>query len=72
VRFFFSPVAAVFFPASFFSAGAFCAGALVAGFFSAAPFGAISTVVVDLTKSRQVDVSNGMKWVGGRGCMWRW
>jgi len=34
VRFFFSPVAAVFFPASFFSAGA-----LAAGFFSAAPFG---------------------------------
>jgi hypothetical protein len=35
VRFFLSPVAAVFFPASFFSAGAF-AGALEAGFFSAA------------------------------------
>lgn len=39
MRFFFSPVAAVFFPASFFSAGALAAGALVAGFFSAAPFG---------------------------------
>jgi hypothetical protein len=43
VRFFLSPVAAVFFPAaSFFSTGAFWAGALVAGFFSAAaPFGGI-------------------------------
>lgn len=42
VRFFFSPVAAVFLPASFFSAGAFAAGALeAAGFFSAAAFGGI-------------------------------
>ena len=41
MRFFFSPVAAVFLPASFFSAGALEAGALLAGFFSAAAFGGI-------------------------------
>jgi hypothetical protein len=41
LRFFFSPVAAVFFPASFFSVGVFEAGALVAGFFSAAALGGI-------------------------------
>jgi len=42
VRFFLSPVAAVFLPASFFSAGALAAGAFeAAGFFSAAAFGGI-------------------------------
>jgi hypothetical protein len=41
VRFFLSPVAAVFLPASFFSAGALDAGALEAGFFSAAALGGI-------------------------------
>jgi hypothetical protein len=47
VRFFFSPVAAVFFPASFFSAGALDAGALLAGFFSAAAFGGILATRLD-------------------------
>ena len=46
VRFFLSPVAAVFLPASFFSAGAFWAGAFAAaGFFSAAPFGGILILI---------------------------
>lgn len=41
-RFFLSPVAAVFLPASFFSTGCLEAtGALAAGFFSAAAFGGI-------------------------------
>jgi hypothetical protein len=46
VRFFFSPVAAVFLPASFFSAGAFAAGALEAAGFFSAPFGGILTDLV--------------------------
>lgn len=56
MRFFLSPVAAVFLPASFFSAGAFWAGAFAAaGFFSAAPLGGILTVLgVIGTESREV------------------
>lgn len=45
VLFFFSPVAAVFLPASFFSAGALEAGALLAGFFSAEALGGILIVI---------------------------
>lgn len=60
VRFFFSPVAAVFFPASFFSAGAFAAGALAAGFFSAAALGGI---LVEL-KVMRLGVRDGEYLVG--------
>ena len=71
VRFFFSPVAAVFFPASFFSAGALAAGALLAaGFFSAAPFGGILTGlggeigvwVMDLGLTEVVGREGGRGW----------
>jgi len=56
VRFFFSPVAAVFFPASFLSAGALLAGALEAGFFSAAAFGGIFAVLgILVMKSGEID-----------------
>ena len=47
MRFFLSPVAAVFLPASFFSAGALEAGALLAGFFSAAALGGILVEIED-------------------------
>lgn len=63
MRFFFSPVAAVFFPASFFSAGAFAAGAFeAAGFFSAAAFGGILKLVWGFEDGK--GVSEGMwKWL---------
>lgn len=53
MRFFLSPVAAVFLPASFFSAGALEAGALEAGFFSAAAFGGILMKYGDERRSRK-------------------
>ncbi len=67
MRFFFSPVAAVFFPASFFSAGALAAGALLAaGFFSAAPFGGILTGLVGFVFLGEV-MGLGRKVVDGYG-----
>jgi len=58
VRFFLSPEAAVFLPASFFSAGALEAGALeAAGFLSAAALGGILAVFEKLLgEKRWIDV----------------
>jgi hypothetical protein len=61
VRFFFSPVAAVFFPASFFSAGALEAGALEAGFFSAAALGGILDWKWSYVREKSLKVL--MKWM---------
>jgi len=71
VRFFLSPVAAVFLPASFFSAGALEAGALEAGFFSAAALGGIlKWLEVNGRGSRKrcLDEADEVGWMRG----WAW
>jgi hypothetical protein len=71
VRFFLSPVAAVFLPASFFSAGALEAGALEAGFFSAAALGGISKwleVNGRGSRKRCLDEADEVRWMRG----WAW
>lgn len=65
LRFFLSPEAAVFLPASFFSAGALAGALLAAGFFSAAPFGGILMdwkVVIGLEGEVDVLVYMDVKW----------